>query len=241
MIDTIKKRKLLSVTVLAYVVVLIVDRGILLLALENTWMFIREMLEVFPAVIVLAALITVWVPPHVIMQHFGASSGIRGKVMSVLVGSLSAGPIYAAFPVTQSLLRKGASLTNVIIIISAWAVVKVPMLIVEVKFLGIDFAAARYLFTVPAIIVMSMLVSSRLKRGDVIAAGAHDGASDVALEELLAALPGANCGGCGYEGCAAFAVRLRRGDEEPGACVVVDEVAQRELCAILERARVLSA
>jgi len=240
-IDIIRKRKLLCVTLFAYGVVLILDRGIFLAAVDNMWMFVREMIEIFPAVIVLAALITVWVPPHVIMQYFGASSGMRGKLMSVLVGSVSAGPIYAAFPVTQSLLRKGASLSNVITIISAWAVVKVPMLIVEVKFLGIDFAAARYLFTVPAIIGMSMLISSRMKREDVIAAGVHAEGVDAVVEELLAALPGANCGGCGYSGCAAFAAGLRHGNEEPQKCALANEEVERQLRAILERYEVPSA
>ena len=237
MIDVMRNNKLILATLLAYAVALILDRGLFVTALQNTWMYIREMLQVFPAVIVLAALITVWVPPHVIMKNFGASSGLRGKLVSVLVGSVSAGPIYAAFPVTQSLLRKGASLTNIVIIISAWAVVKIPMLIVEIQFLGIEFAAARYLFTVPAIIGIGLFVSARANREDVIASGLHAGEPDVVIEEILAALPGANCGGCGYNGCAAFAERLRSGEEEPATCAMADEDLEKELRSILERSR----
>ncbi len=235
--NVVRKNKLILVTVIAYAAVLILDGGLFVTAVQNTWMYIREMLQVFPAVIVLAALITVWVPPHIIMKSFGASSGIRGKLVSVLVGSVSAGPIYAAFPVTQSLLRKGASLTNVVIIISAWAVVKVPMLIVEVQFLGIEFAAARYLFTVPAIIGIGLFVSTRANREEVITSGLHAGEPDVVIEEILAALPGANCGGCGYSGCAAFAERLRNGEEEPEACAMADEGLEKELRSLLERSR----
>jgi Na+-translocating ferredoxin:NAD+ oxidoreductase RNF subunit RnfB len=36
--------------------------------------------------------------------------------------------------------------------------------------------------------------------------------------EILAALPGANCGGCGYPGCAGYAAAIVKGEAEPGRC-----------------------
>ena len=43
------------------------------------------------------------------------------------------------FPIGKSLLSKGASITNIVIILSSWAVIKVPMLANEAKFLGSRF------------------------------------------------------------------------------------------------------
>ncbi|MBD3287049.1 RnfABCDGE type electron transport complex subunit B [candidate division WOR-3 bacterium] len=39
-------------------------------------------------------------------------------------------------------------------------------------------------------------------------------------EKILNALPGANCGGCGYPGCEAYAAAVARGDAPPDACPV---------------------
>lgn len=43
---------------------------------------------------------------------------------------------------------------------------------------------------------------------------------DPRLEPLTEALPGANCGGCGFSGCAAYAQAVLKGEAEPGRCPV---------------------
>ena len=42
--------------------------------------------------------------------------------------------------------------------------------------------------------------------------------TDPRLEELKEALPGANCGGCGYAGCAGYAEAVLNGEAEIGKC-----------------------
>lgn len=42
--------------------------------------------------------------------------------------------------------------------------------------------------------------------------------SDPRVEQVLEALPGANCGGCGYSGCAALADAIVKGNAKPNAC-----------------------
>lgn len=42
--------------------------------------------------------------------------------------------------------------------------------------------------------------------------------TDERIERLTEALPGANCGGCGYSGCAAFAEAVIKGDAKPDGC-----------------------
>ena len=42
--------------------------------------------------------------------------------------------------------------------------------------------------------------------------------TDPRLEPLTEALPGANCGGCGYSGCAAYAQAVLEGKAPVGKC-----------------------
>ena len=43
--------------------------------------------------------------------------------------------------------------------------------------------------------------------------------TDPRLDEVINALPSANCGACGYPGCAAFAQAVINGEAEPSGCV----------------------
>lgn len=45
---------------------------------------------------------------------------------------------------------------------------------------------------------------------------------DERIDAVLECLPGANCGGCGYAGCAALAEAIIRGDASPNACPATD-------------------
>ena len=222
MIEIIKKYKLVFIALIAYIITGLSNINIFFEAINNTWVYIKEMLQILPAVFVLAALVNSWVPAEVILNNFGKKSGLKGKFMSVFIGSISAGPIYAAFPLTQSLLKKGASLSNTVIIISSWAVVKVPMLIVESKFLGIDFALTRYLLTVPGIILIGILCEKILHRKKVIfKATTPENSKITKINDLL---PGHNCGSCGYNSCMDYARAIVEGKAEIDRCIPGDKV-----------------
>ena len=83
--------------------------------------------------------------------------------MAIFAGTAGMGPLYVAFPVGVSLLDKGASLFNVSIFLCAWAAIKIPMILFEVKFLGAEFAMLRLALTLPSIMLISFLLNITLK------------------------------------------------------------------------------
>lgn len=163
----LKKNKLLTGVFLAYLFLFIAmpDKGVQ--SFRNSMYYVKEMLEIIPVIFLLTSLIEAWVPRDVIMNSFGEKSGVRGNIFSFILGSFSAGPIYAAFPVCKMLLKKGASISNIIIILSTWAVVKVPMLVNEAKFLGVKFMVVRWILTTASIFVMAYLVFLITKKEDI--------------------------------------------------------------------------
>ena len=136
-------------------------------SVKNSAYYIKEMILIMPVIFVLTALLDTWVPKEQIMRFLGREAGIKGIVFSLALGSLSAGPIYAAFPLCVMLHQKGASVRNLVIILSAWAVIKVPMLLNELKFLGFAFMAVRWVLTVVAIIVFSWITAKIVKSDDL--------------------------------------------------------------------------
>ena len=138
-------------------------------AVNSSMYYIIEMIEIIPVVFLLTSIIETWVPKEVIMNSFGDKSGIKGNILSFLLGSFSAGPIYAAFPVCKMLLGKGASIANIVIILSTWAVVKIPMLANEAKFLGVSFMGIRWILTTISIFVIAYLIALIVKKENIAA------------------------------------------------------------------------
>lgn len=167
MISKIKKNPFLSGIISMYIFLFIVNGEKAMIALGNTAFYLKEMLIIMPVVFLLTALIDAWVPKSMIMSALGESSGIKGSFTALVLGSISAGPIYAAFPVAKTLLKKGASIGNIVVILSAWAVIKIPMLANEVKFLGPKFMIARWIFTVASIMAMSYIISKIVEKDDI--------------------------------------------------------------------------
>lgn len=126
--------------------------------------YLLEMLSILPPILILIGLFEVWVPKRVIEKAMGQASGLKGIFISFIVGTAAMGPLYVAFPIGTSLLRKGASLLNVSIFLCVWASIKIPMILFEIKFLGFDFAGLRLALTIPCIVAISLLLNMILKR-----------------------------------------------------------------------------
>lgn len=166
-VSIVKKNKLLFFVAFAYLMVLAVSPEKALSSVNNSIYYLIEMIQVLPVIFLLTVVIDALVPKEMIMRGFGENSGIKGNVLALLLGSISAGPIYAAFPISKTLLGKGANISNIVIILSTWAVVKVPMLFNEVKFLGINFMIVRWILTVAAIFAMAYLTAMFVKKTDL--------------------------------------------------------------------------
>ena len=151
----------------AYIAMFIINQNMGIASIKNSFYYIKEMIMIMPVIFVLTALLDLWVPKEKIMKYLGKEAKVKGVVLSLALGSISAGPIYAAFPLCVMLHKKGASVRNLVIILSAWAVIKVPMLLNELKFLGFKFMAVRWVLTVIAIVVFSWITAKIVKDDDL--------------------------------------------------------------------------
>ena len=57
--------------------------------------------------------------------------------------------------------------------------------------------------------------------------------TDEKEEAVLAALPGNNCGGCGYAGCSGLAAAIAKGEAQVNACPVGGEPVGKKIAAIM--------
>ena len=166
-IKKIKENPFLAIVALAYVIMFLAKPAMGVASVKSSGYYIKEMLMIMPVIFVLTALLDMWVPKEKILQYLGKDAKAKGVFLSFVVGSVSAGPVYAAFPMCVMLHKKGASIRNIVIILSTWAVIKIPMLLNEAKFLGLKFMAIRWLLTVIAILVFSSITAKIIKDEDL--------------------------------------------------------------------------
>ncbi|MDD4568862.1 MAG: permease [Tepidanaerobacteraceae bacterium] len=120
-----------------------------------------------PPIMLLLGLMDVWVPRETMMKYMGYNSGVTGIILAILIGSVAAGPMYAAFPFTTVLLRKGVKFSNIIIFMNAWCVTKISTLIFEFTALGYEFTFARFLINFPGVILMGYLVEALMPKNEL--------------------------------------------------------------------------
>lgn len=93
-------------TLVVLIFILLPKTGVL--AIQNSSYYLKEMLMIMPVVFILTALLDTWVPKETIIKYLGQGSNLKGIILSFVLGAISAGPVYAAFPICIMLLGKGA-------------------------------------------------------------------------------------------------------------------------------------
>ena len=128
------------------------------LATNTARSYVLELVTILPAVMVVVGLFNVFVSRERVVQFMGKSSGPRGVVLSIIAGALPTGPLYIALPLAAALLKKGARVSNVIIMLSAWACIKLPQELFELQFLGWRFMVTRLVLTILLVVPMGMAI-----------------------------------------------------------------------------------
>lgn len=130
---------------------------------SNFTQFFIEMVTFIPFLFIIVGLLDVWFPREKIEKHIGQNSGIKGIFLMIILAMLQAGPIYGAFPVAYILHKKGASIKNVFIYLGAFSSVKIPMLGMEIGYLGVRFTLARTLVALPLFVAIGYFMEWYLK------------------------------------------------------------------------------
>lgn len=138
--------------------IFLMDKSMGITIATKTALNFKEMLSVLPPIFILLGLLEIWVPREKIIPLLGEESGLRGIILSIILGAAAAGPLYAAFPVAAVMMKKGARLFNIFVFIGAWSTLKVPMFLFESASMGLPFALYRAAFNIPGIILIAYIL-----------------------------------------------------------------------------------
>lgn len=126
--------------------------------------YFKEMILIMPPVFIMMGLLEVWVPKDQIKTWLGQDSGHKGALIAFLLGTLPTGPLYVAFPMAGVLLQNGARVRNMVIFLGSWAALKIPQMMVEMKFIGGSFMILRFVLTLIALFMIGSLMEILLQK-----------------------------------------------------------------------------
>jgi len=124
----------------------------------NFWGFFVEMITFIPFLFIIIGLFDVWFPKEIIEKHIGKESGVKGIFLVILLAMFQAGPLYGAFPVAYILFKKGSSIRNIFIYLGAFSSMKIPMLGIEIGYLGMEFTFLRTIISLPLFILIGYIM-----------------------------------------------------------------------------------
>ncbi len=127
---------------------------------------ITDMLLLLPCAFVLIALFEVWVKRETVERHLGSSKGVRGYFWAMVLGGMTVGGAFVAFPLAYTLHRKGASLPVIFCFLGFAGVCRIPMTIFEITFLGWKFTLVRLSSAIILLLISGIIIGSFLERRD---------------------------------------------------------------------------
>lgn len=136
--------------------------------------FFIEMISFIPFLFIIIGLFDVWFPKEMLEKHIGRESGAKGIILVILLAMFQAGPLYGAFPVAHVLHKKGGSVKNIFIYLGAFSSMKLPMLGIEIGYLGIKFTILRTLISLPLFILTGYIMEKFLGSDFKVADGKHE-------------------------------------------------------------------
>ena len=123
-----------------------------------------EMLKILPCAFVLLALFEEWIKRETVVRHLGSGRSIRGYLWAILLGGMTIGGLFVAFPVACTLHKKGASLKVIFAYLGFAGICRIPMTLFEASFLGVPFSAVRLAVTIPLMLVAGVILGGILER-----------------------------------------------------------------------------
>lgn len=163
----LKRYRYALISIVALILIFFIDNSLGSSIFLSSKSNILQMLSVLPPIMLLLGLMDVWISKDSMIKYMGENSGILGIFLSIFIASIAAGPMYASFPFTAVLLKKGVKFSNIIIFMNAWCVTKISTLLFEIGALGYEFTLIRLLVDIPGIILMGYIVeylSNKSKR-----------------------------------------------------------------------------
>ena len=131
-------------------------------SLALSWNNLPSIIFMLTPIFIFMGLLDVWVPKETMIRILGEHSKGRGALIALLLGAITAVPLYGLLPMTGMLLKKGCKLSNILIFLCSSSSLRIPLFLFEVSSLGWQFTLIQFLTSLIAVLVIALLVEKIL-------------------------------------------------------------------------------
>ncbi len=152
-----KGLKFLSLVIICYALLLIIDKQSAILALQKSSEILIKIAPIFILIIIITALINYFLKPKQIMKHFGKDSGSKGVFYALVGGIFSHGPMYAWYGMLEDMRSSGLKDGLIATFLYARAI-KLPLLPFMIDLFGWIFAVIMIIYILIASIIQGKII-----------------------------------------------------------------------------------
>ena len=162
----IKKYWFLLAVVVLNIGVMIFQPQTELTALRFTGKNFLNFIFMLTPVFICIGLMDTWIDRETMIKIMGEKSGLKGVVVALLLGVVTAVPLYALLPVAGVLLKKGSRISNVLLFLCASASIRIPLLLFEISSLGWQFTFLRFGLNIVVVIAIAFIIEKLLTESE---------------------------------------------------------------------------
>ncbi len=129
-----------AIAVVLFIFALLQGEGKHITGLKSAWTMTVQIIPLLIFAFIIAGLVQVLLPQQLISTWVGEESGFRGILIGTLAGALTPGGPYVSLPIAAGLLKTGASIPTMVTFVSAWSLLAVARLPLEVGIMGWRFS-----------------------------------------------------------------------------------------------------
>jgi len=148
----------LIVAVAAYAVILFVKSDLFFLGVKSFWNLFQDVFPIILVVFLCIFLTNLFIDERKIARYFGEKSGWGAWFLAILLGIISAGPIYAWYPLLADLRDKGMANSYIVVFLYNRAI-KPQLLPIMIYYFGWLFVAVLTFYVIIASIINGLIVN----------------------------------------------------------------------------------
>lgn len=127
--------------------------------------FLHFLLMLTP-IFICIGLMDIWIERDTMIKIMGKKSGVKGIGVALMLGLVTAVPLYALLPVAGVLLKKGSRISNVLVFLCASASIRIPLLLFEISSLGWQLTFTRFALNIIVIFTIAFVIEKLLSEAD---------------------------------------------------------------------------
>ena len=114
-----------------------------ILGLKSGGSMLLQLVPLLIFALIVAGMVQVLLPQEMISKWVGAESGFRGLLIGTVMGGFTPGGPFVSMPIAAGLLRAGAGIGTMVAFITAWSLLAVARLPLEIGVMGWKFTLIR--------------------------------------------------------------------------------------------------